>query len=416
MKVKNIFLDSSQEKDLCFYLLVRGTASFATSSLISLPLEVPVLTEHYSQRPCWTARTWVSDFFRKKVLLFSPRRSIKGPPAESIGRATFMIHSTSNMGTYAKRSAIPCWEKARQWRVLGVRKRSNPKPWLWRHLAAATWSDGPTAWKESAVWAAAARWRQLPSLGFHSFFTLGLSSGTRWDRTNRVFARSRALKRREAGLAPAMRAAMNGRMCPLRVKGLNIMAAIRFICASLLFRALASTMSQKSPLVSWDQAVIFCEQALIPRQQRVSTERQQLADSTKPDKRCIGKRSHLRAKCLGKTRSCLRLSARNYFVRCEQLCYLIKYLFGRHVSVYVKQCKWIGLAVSLLSGRHFHSSKWKYFGDWHSSLCWCGPWLFTGSVLDKKKDGNGGQSRFRSTALRHFVSSVSCGNEFVLGP
>jgi len=41
-----------------------------------------------------------------------------------------------------------------------VEKRRKPKSLLWHHLAAAAQTTGPTAWRESAVWAAAARWRQ----------------------------------------------------------------------------------------------------------------------------------------------------------------------------------------------------------------------------------------------------------------
>jgi len=33
----------------------------------------------------------------------------------------------------------------------------NPKPWLKRHVAAAAQTTGPTTWRESIVWAAAAR-------------------------------------------------------------------------------------------------------------------------------------------------------------------------------------------------------------------------------------------------------------------
>jgi len=57
-------------------------------------------------------------------------------------------------------------------RPIGEGKLRNPKLWIWRHLAAATRTDGPTAWRGSAVRAAATRWRQNEGLGFHSFRTL----------------------------------------------------------------------------------------------------------------------------------------------------------------------------------------------------------------------------------------------------
>ena len=46
-----------------------------------------------------------------------------------------------------------------RWNERGVGKRWNPKPWPWRHLAAATWTDGPTSWKVAEDWTAAVRWR-----------------------------------------------------------------------------------------------------------------------------------------------------------------------------------------------------------------------------------------------------------------
>ena len=50
-------------------------------------------------------------------------------------------------------------------------KLLNPKRRLWQHLAAVAQTAGPTACRESTVWAAAARWCQSQGLGFHRFPT-----------------------------------------------------------------------------------------------------------------------------------------------------------------------------------------------------------------------------------------------------
>jgi len=63
----------------------------------------------------------------------------------------------------------------------------NLKPWRWLHPAAAARTDGHTARRGSAVWAAAARWRQSLSFGYLSFPTPCLENWTRGLNENEIF-------------------------------------------------------------------------------------------------------------------------------------------------------------------------------------------------------------------------------------
>jgi len=54
-----------------------------------------------------------------------------------------------------------------------------PYAWLLRHLAEATWTDGPLAWRESTVWATTARWHHSQGFFFHVAYNSSLN-GSRW--------------------------------------------------------------------------------------------------------------------------------------------------------------------------------------------------------------------------------------------
>jgi len=75
----------------------------------------------------------------------------------------------------------------------GVGKRWSPKPWLWRHLAAAVQTTGHTAGRESEGWAVAARSRQSRRLGFHSFTTRYLNCWILTGRPNLIVQPDTAL-------------------------------------------------------------------------------------------------------------------------------------------------------------------------------------------------------------------------------
>jgi len=75
--------------------------------------------------------------------------------------ATTVVRSVTNF------SKPPCFHNISQ----GVGKLWNPKPWLWRQLAAAAQTVDSLHAVRPAVRAAAARWRQSQGLGFHRFPT-----------------------------------------------------------------------------------------------------------------------------------------------------------------------------------------------------------------------------------------------------
>jgi len=110
----------------------------------------------------WIAAAWMTsnEFFRHR----SPKEALEGP-------LKFGWGSPEVLGERAPCGRTTIWP-VRPWgnkKVVG--KLWNPKRRLWRHLATVAQTVGPTAWRESAVWAAAARWRQSQRLRFHRFST-----------------------------------------------------------------------------------------------------------------------------------------------------------------------------------------------------------------------------------------------------